>query len=79
MGDHDLTPLFERDLANAIGLARGETGSQLPEGRHFGSGSCSSRDFAAVKAQTSDRQRSLVFFPHIQSNRPSTTAVRDSP
>jgi soluble lytic murein transglycosylase len=60
-------------------LARGETGSQLREGRHFGSGSCSSRDFAAVKAQTSDHQRSLVFFPYIQSNRPSTTAVRDSP
>jgi hypothetical protein len=34
--------------ANATRLAREETGSQLREG----SGSCSSRDFAAVMAQT---------------------------
>jgi hypothetical protein len=65
--------------ANANRLAREETGSQLREGRLFGSGSRSSRDFAAVKAQTPDHQRSLVFFPNIQSNRPSTIAVGDSP
>jgi hypothetical protein len=34
-----------------------------------------SRDFAAVMAQTSELSAYLVFFPHIQSNRPRTIAV----
>jgi hypothetical protein len=48
--------------ANATRWAREETGSQLREGRHFGAGSCSSRDFAAVMAQTQTASAVWYFF-----------------
>src|SRR5882724_1833952 len=80
MGIMILPLCLERDLRKRNRLARAR-GNQFPIARRppFRLWIMLKPRFCRSEGADIGRQRSLVFFPHIQSNRPSSTAVRDSP
>src|SRR5882724_2488946 len=80
MGIMILPLCLERDLRKRNRLARAR-GNQFPIARRppFRLWIMLKPRFCRGEGADIGRQRSLVFFPHIQSNRPSSTAVRDSP